>query len=768
MFKIQDGRKSFTQWDLNRKIIVEDDSIVKVHFTNLLNKTALVSEVKNHLADVPNVLLQDYGTILIYGYDGNYTKYVEAFRVVRKEKPEDYIYTETEVLNYNNLLERMNNIEGSIEQVVTDYLRENPPKVDLDGYATKEYVDNAIAAISAVDLSDYFTKEEANAKFATKEEIPSTSGLATEEFVNGKVSGLASESYVDDAVAAIPQPDLSGYALKSEIPSTVGLATEQYVNEAVSNVRVDLTGYATEEYVDNAVAGIEIPEEIKHITITDVNELLDLETGLYIVDNNFTVEAIQGETYLGEIQTGMTTLTGMMFVGQYYDYSFFNGELLYDEESETSIKWYYNWNVSGNNYINLESRFNIFQNAGYQTEEQVSAAISKAVAAIEIPEVDLSGYQEKLTAGDNITIEGNVISATGGGSGGSVSVDGTTIIQNDDGTISTAFGKGYMYVDSDSLIRADNTLNATPSKSIIFGSGNKVYSSTWGKLSNSVVIGNNNFFSGGSMASNSIYLGSNNTVMNVGGILAGDSCTMTVGTDIYNPTPCIMVGANLQSAKQNPYALFGKNGNLQNNQMLAVAYGSSELDAPIFSVDTSGNVNANGTISGGGSDYAEFFEWQDGNPEEEDRVGLIVALRGDKIVLAQDGDDVLGIVSGTATVLGDNAEYTWSKIHLRDDFGRLIYEDAVFENEDGITYTEKHPKKNPDYNPEEKYIARSKRKEWDVVGMLGKLYVRDDGTCGAGGYAKVGADGIATLSQEPTNMYVMKRTAANIVRVLFK
>ena len=678
MFKIQDGRKSFTQWDLNRKIIVEDDSITQVHFTNLLNKNALVSEVKNHLADVPNVLLQDYGTILIYGYDGNYTKYVEAFRVVRREKPEDYIYTETEVLNYNNLLERMNNIEGSIQQVVTDYLRENPPKVDLEGYATKEYVDNAIAAISAVDLSDYFTKEEANAKFATKEEIPSTSGLATEEFVNRKVSGLASESFVNDAVAAIPKPDLSGYALKSEIPSTAGLATEQYVNEAVSNVSVDLTGYATEQYVNEAVAGIEIPE-------------VDL-----------------------------------------------SGYALKSEIPST---------------------------AGLATETYVN----DAVAAIEIPVVDLSGYQEKLTAGDNITIEGNVISATGGGSGGgSVAVDGTTIIQNDDGTISTTFGKGYMYVDSDSLIRADNTLNATPSKSIIFGSGNSIYSSTWGRLANSVVIGNNNFFNGGGITSNSIYLGNNNTVINVGGILAGNNCVMTVGTGTYNTTPCIMVGTNLQSAENNPYAMFGRNGVLQSGQMLAVAYGSSVSDAPIFSVDTSGNVNANGTISGSGSDYAEYFEWLDGNPEGEDRVGLIVALRGDKIVLAQDGDDVLGIVSGTATVLGDNAEYTWSKIHLRDDFGRLIYEDVVFKNEDGTTYTEKHPKINPAYNPEEDYIARSKRKEWDVVGMLGKLYVRDDGTCGVGGYAKVGADGIATLSQEPTNMYVMKRTAANIVRVLFK
>ena len=724
MFKIQDGRKSFTQWDLNRKIIVEDDSITQVHFTNLLNKNALVSEVKNHLADVPNVLLQDYGTILIYGYDGNYTKYVEAFRVIRREKPEDYIYTETEVLNYNNLLERMNNIEGSIEQVVTDYLRENPPKVDLEGYATKEYVDNAIAAISAVDLSDYFTKEEANAKFATKEEIPSTSGLATEEFVNRKVSGLASESYVDDAVAAIPKPDLSGYALKSEIPSTAGLATEQYVNEAV--------------------AGIEIPEEIPHLSGITPDNLADLENGFYYSNDylRFTLENSNKECGVG----GLFIIVDGCF-------HFFADDLYGDYQNEG--QWYL---YSGATTEDLDN---------IPTNDDMNAAINEAIAAI--PVVDLSGYQEKLTAGDNITIEGNVISATGGGSGGgSVAVDGTTIIQNDDGTISTTFGKGYMYVDSDSLIRADNTLNATPSKSIIFGSGNSIYSSTWGRLANSVVIGNNNFFNGGGITSNSIYLGNNNTVINVGGILAGNNCVMTVGTGTYNTTPCIMVGTNLQSAENNPYAMFGRNGNLQSGQMLAVAYGSSVSDAPIFSVDTSGNVNANGTISGSGSDYAEYFEWQDGNPEGEDRVGLIVALRGDKIVLAQDEDDVLGIVSGTATVLGDNAEYTWSKIHLRDDFGRLIYEDVVFENEDGTTYTEKHPKKNPDYNPEEKYIARSKRKEWDVVGMLGKLYVRDDGTCGVGGYAKVGADGIATLSQEPTNMYVMKRTAANIVRVLFK
>ena len=205
MFKIQDGRKSFTQWDLNRKIIVEDDSITQVHFTNSnrIGENALVCEVIDNVVNVPNIILQGYGTIFVYGCDSNYTKYIEAFDIIRREKPDSYVYTETEVLNYNNLLERINSVEGSIEQVVADYLRENPPQVDLSGYATKEYVDNAIAAITAVDLSNYFTKEEANAKFATKEEIPSTSGLATEQYVNETItnSGFQTETQVNTLIS---------------------------------------------------------------------------------------------------------------------------------------------------------------------------------------------------------------------------------------------------------------------------------------------------------------------------------------------------------------------------------------------------------------------------------------------------------------------------------------------------------------------------------------------------------------------------------------
>ena len=197
-----------------------------------------------------------------------------------------------------------------------------------------------------------------------------------------------------------------------------------------------------------------------------------------------------------------------------------------------------------------------------------------------------------------------------------------------------------------------------------------------------------------------------------------------------------------------------------------------------YTLDWSGNATFAGTVSSAGADYAEFFEWADGNTEAEDRVGYIVTLDGDKIKLASSDDDVLGIISGTATVLGDNAEWYWNKRYLTDDFGRTIYEDrevtheAAY-NDDGELIEEEKteivyaPKINPDYDPDKPYINRRNRPEWSAVGMMGKLYVRDDGTAQVNSYVTA-KDGIATHSDSKTNMRVMKRVKDNIILVCLK
>ena len=207
----------------------------------------------------------------------------------------------------------------------------------------------------------------------------------------------------------------------------------------------------------------------------------------------------------------------------------------------------------------------------------------------------------------------------------------------------------------------------------------------------------------------------------------------------------------------------------------AFIYGNGTSDTSrsnAYTLDWQGNGTFAGTVSSStGADYAEYFEWKDGNPNNEDRVGYIVTLDGDKIVKANTGDDVLGICSGTAMVLGDSAEWNWSKRYLTDDFGRIIYEDYdVDYKEDNGEITKRHihaPKQNPEYDASQPYAKRADRPEWQIVGMMGKIYVRDDGTCVVNGYADV-KDGIATKASGKTNMRVMERVTDNIVRVLMK
>lgn len=221
--------------------------------------------------------------------------------------------------------------------------------------------------------------------------------------------------------------------------------------------------------------------------------------------------------------------------------------------------------------------------------------------------------------------------------------------------------------------------------------------------------------------------------------------------------------------------------NNSSNYARIVGNGTSNTSrSNAYTLDWQGNGTFAGTVSSStGADYAEYFEWKDGNPNNEDRVGYIVTLDGDKIVKANTGDDVLGICSGTAMVLGDSAEWNWSKRYLTDDFGRIIYEDYDVEHEEikdeetGKVIEEawtEHihaPKQNPEYNASQPYVKRADRPEWQIVGMMGKIYVRDDGSCIVNGYADV-KDGIATKANGKTNMRVMERVTDNIVRVLMK
>lgn len=367
--------------------------------------------------------------------------------------------------------------------------------------------------------------------------------------------------------------------------------------------------------------------------------------------------------------------------------------------------------------------------------------------------------------GSTITIADGVISSAGGGS----SLENTF----DTNDSSKKYVIGY---DANGNFGWLKNMISDPNakRNYIQGQSNRV------ETSDNVVIGQgNNIFRKGNTTIHGGYNNSNPTTHLDANVIIGWM------NSNYNYSPVVggynvMIGQGLVIGDANNYRLIllgDYNLDAQNDYLLLVGNGQNKDNCSnALSLDrTTGNLAIAGTMSSAGADYAEFFEWKDGNPEAEDRVGYIVSLDGDKLTFANEGDYILGVVSGTATVLGDNPEWNWAKRWITDDFGRIQYEDKVIHHEaeerNGETIpawdeTIKAPVVNPDYNPDQKYIKRADRPEWSAVGMMGKLYVRDDGTCQVNGFAKP-INGVATASTSGT-MRVIERVSDNVIRVVIK
>jgi len=176
-----------------------------------------------------------------------------------------------------------------------------------------------------------------------------------------------------------------------------------------------------------------------------------------------------------------------------------------------------------------------------------------------------------------------------------------------------------------------------------------------------------------------------------------------------------------------------------------------------------GNVEADGTVTSNSFDFAEYFESTDKTSIPN---GTPVVLEADKIRAAIEGEVPFGVISATACFIG-NQGLGWQQRYLTDNFGANIMEDiewvkweeevctveAVEESEDteakdavykmttqrwkikdleeGFVipdnaeyYITQDTKMNPDYDPQAEFVSRKDRPEWNVVGLLGQVYIK--------------------------------------------
>ena len=203
-----------------------------------------------------------------------------------------------------------------------------------------------------------------------------------------------------------------------------------------------------------------------------------------------------------------------------------------------------------------------------------------------------------------------------------------------------------------------------------------------------------------------------------------------------------------------------------------IGNGTEATASNAFRITADGQCRGSKAFIGSGADFAEYFEWLDGNPNNEDRRGKFVTLDGEKIKLANDGDYILGVVSASGAFIGNSQSEDWQGKYLKDVYGDwLTQEVTVPESTDEAgnvipAYTSIQYVVNLDFDPETEYVSREFRKEWSPVGMLGQLTLVEDGTCTVNGYCKPSANGIGTAAD--SGYRVLKRLDSTHVKVLVR
>lgn len=152
---LNDQRTELWRWDTDRQIdiILEvGETANEAHFGNMIFNKALVVPIKvsgnTARADIPNILLQASQLINVYvtacSANGERTMHSAKFYVQNRPKPSDYVYTETEIRQYEQLEERINELEDkqitedNLKDAVNEYLLENPVEIKVDKALSEE------------------------------------------------------------------------------------------------------------------------------------------------------------------------------------------------------------------------------------------------------------------------------------------------------------------------------------------------------------------------------------------------------------------------------------------------------------------------------------------------------------------------------------------------------------------------------------------------------------------------------------------------------
>ena len=126
IFKIYDGRTSFWQWDTGQKLIILDDSVTEVHFSNRNMEHSKRKQVYTdrdgvRVCNIPDLLLQLPKNLIAYAYakDGTAGRTLKSvkFAVIQRPIPTDYVCGQDDAIE--EIMIRLELLEALMKDVET-------------------------------------------------------------------------------------------------------------------------------------------------------------------------------------------------------------------------------------------------------------------------------------------------------------------------------------------------------------------------------------------------------------------------------------------------------------------------------------------------------------------------------------------------------------------------------------------------------------------------------------------------------------------------
>jgi hypothetical protein len=120
IFKIYDGRTNFWQWDTNQRLIVLDEDVDQVHYSNRNMNYTIIKDVYTDIDGlrvcvVPNELLKLPLNLVAYACVNGITVKSVKFLVAPRPMPNDYVPDQDE--DFDELIHRLEVLEEAMRDV---------------------------------------------------------------------------------------------------------------------------------------------------------------------------------------------------------------------------------------------------------------------------------------------------------------------------------------------------------------------------------------------------------------------------------------------------------------------------------------------------------------------------------------------------------------------------------------------------------------------------------------------------------------------------